>query len=248
MLVLLSPTKTMNDIINSSDKLTVPCFLSYTEQIYNKLKLFTEDDFKSCMKVNEKIAKQNVMRMNDFKFDKNGLMAIKAYNGITYKRLDVNSFSNEDLIFANENIRIISAMYGVLKPFDSIYPYRLEMQSKITVLNYSDIYEFWGEKIALKLQEDNDIILNLCSNEYTKSFLPYIKNTKNFYSCEFLVLKDNKYKNQATVSKQARGLMARYIIKNKITDIEKIKKFDEDNFLYSFEKSRNNKIVFVKKA
>lgn len=248
MLVLLSPTKTMNSISEHNDNLSLPIFIDKTKCILETLKSFTEEDFKKYMKVNDKIALENVNRMHNFKFDVNGIMAIKAYDGILYKRFDVNSLSSSEIEYAYKTIRIISAMYGMLRPFDSIYPYRLEMQSKIQINECKDIYDYWGNSIALELEKDNDIILNLCSNEYAKSYLPYIKNKQNFINCEFFLLKDGKLKAQSTLVKQARGLMARFIVKNNIDDINLIKDFSEDNFYFSEEKSTNNNLVFIKEA
>ncbi len=246
MLVLLSPTKTMKDVVLQDKKLNLPTFLDKTKSIYNVLKTFNKEDFQNKMKVNQKIALENINRMQSFKFDKCGVIAIKAYDGILYKRFDVNSLNEKELNFANDTIRIISAMYGVLKPYDSIYPYRLEMQSKISIDDSKDIYDFWGNTIALELEKENDIILNLCSKEYSKSFISHLKNKEKMFNCEFLVQKDGKLKTQATLAKQARGLMARFIVKNQINDINLVKNFSSDGFRFSEENSNNNNLVFIK--
>lgn len=246
MLVLLSPTKTMKNVVLEDNQLNLPTFLDKTKLIYNVLKTFTKEDFQNKMKVNEKIALENINRMQNFKFDDKGIMAIKACDGILYKRFDVNSLSKKEFSFANDIIRIISAMYGILKPYDSIYPYRLEMQSKISVDNSKDIYDFWDSTIALELEKDNDVILNLCSKEYSKSFIPYLKNKEKLFNCEFLLQKDGKLKTQATLAKQARGLMARFIVKNQINDINLVKNFSSDGFKFSEENSNDNNLVFIK--
>lgn len=246
MLVLLSPTKTMKIVDTPKYNLEIPVFIEKTKHIIEKLKSFEIDDFKKYMKVNEKIAIENVNRIKNFRFDKNGIMAIQAYDGISYKRFDVNSLSSDKLEYANKTIRVISAMYGVLKPTDSIYPYRLEMQSKISINNSKNIYDYWKDYIALQLEKDNDIIINLCSNEYTKSFLPYIKNEQKFFNCEFYISEYGKLKAQSTLVKQARGLMARFIVQNKIDDISLVKDFNLEGFEFSKSNSTQNNLVFIK--
>ena len=182
--------------------------------------------------------------------------AIFAYDGIQYKSIAPESISKEGIEFLNEHLRIISGLYGVLRPFDMIDEYRLEMQTKVKVNDKANLYSFWNGSISGSISEDlggEGIVLNLASKEYSKTVEKYFDNKKSeskvkLITCTFKVEKSGKLKVESTASKKARGYMVRYIAENKIDDIEGVKRFDLDEFRYSEEESTEKELVFVKKV
>lgn len=244
MIILISPAKGFNDDIEIKAD-SIPALIDKSEKIIDKLKNFSQEDIKKAMKVNDKIAKLNFERFANFKFDKEGAPALLAYNGIQYKNIGLDSFTEDNFNFAQKHIRILSALYGVLKTNDSIYPYRLDFLSKISVENTKNLYDFWASDIYDNLsKESDDIIINLASEEYSKAIRKYLNNEK-YISCVFKVDKNSKLKVESTASKMARGKMLAYIVKNKIQDPELLKNFSEDNYVFREDLSSANEFIFV---
>ncbi len=274
--IIISPAKKMNinndDIISES----TPCFMDKTEYLYDNLKEYNYDDLKKLLACNDEIAELNYSRykhMNLYKnlYDlkkllacndeiaelnysryknmnlyKNLSPAILSYEGIQYKYMSPDSFSNSEFEYISKHLRILSGFYGVLKPFDGIVPYRLEMQAKLSVGNSKNLYSFWGDLLYKELTRDTNTILNLASKEYSKTIEKYLTKDDTFITCIFGTLVDSKIKVKATEAKMARGLMIRYLAENNINDIEKVKAFTELGFSYSDEYSTNNEFVFLK--
>ena len=182
--------------------------------------------------------------------------AIFAYDGIQYKSISPESISKDGIEFLNDHLRIISGLYGILRPFDMIDEYRLEMQTKVKVNEKANLYSFWDGSISGNISEDlggEGIVLNLASKEYSKTVEKYFDNKKSeskikLITCIFKVEKAGKLKVESTASKKARGYMVRYIAENKIDDIEGVKTFNIDGFTYSENESTEKEIVFVKKV
>ena len=157
-----------------------------------------------------------------------------------------NSFSNSEFEYISKHLKILSGFYGILKPFDGVVPYRLEMQAKLQIDNYKNLYYFWDNKLYKELTKDSKIILNLASKEYSKAIEKYLTKDDTFITCIFGRLVDSKIKVKATEAKMARGLMVRYLAENNIKDIEEIKSFSELGFSYSEDYSTNNELIFLK--
>ena len=244
--IIISPAKKMNicndDIIHSS----LPIFMDNTKTIYDNLKNYSYDDLKKLLACNDQIAELNYDRYKHMDLHKGLTPAILSYEGIQYKYMSPHSFSNEEFDYISNNLKILSGFYGVLRPFDGIVPYRLEMQAKLKVNDSKDLYSFWGDNLYKELIKDNKIILNLASKEYSKAIEKYLTEDDTFITCVFGELKDSKIKVKATEAKMARGLMVRYLAANNINNIEDIKKFSDMSFSYSESHSSDNEFVFLK--
>lgn len=249
MIVFISPAKGFNNIESTGNEL--PIFYKDTKKIISRLKRLNQTEISNLMKVNKEISKLNYNRYKSFKIDTNGMPAILAYDGLQYKNMMPSTFSIQELNFSNEHIRILSGLYGILKPLDSIYPYRLEMQTKLDVKNYNNLYEFWGDKLYKELEKDSSgVIINLSSDEYSKCIKKYVSDNVKFISCSFKVNKNGKMIVHSTSSKTARGQMVNFIVKNNIDDYEKLKEFNEDGYKFveevATEKSNIIEYVFYK--
>lgn len=246
MNIIISPAKKMqvcnNDIVNEG----MPCFIEKTNDLYNILGSLSYEDLKKLLVCNDEIAELNFNRYKSMDLSRNLTPAILAYDGIQYKYMSPNAFSNDEFNYVQNHLKILSGFYGVLKPFDGVVPYRLEMQAKLKFDGYKNLYDFWGENLYKELTKDSNIILNLASKEYSKAIEKYLTDNDVFITCIFGTLKDSKIKVKATEAKMARGLMVRYLAENNITDIEGIKRFSSLNFSFSEEHSTPNEFVFLK--
>ena len=201
------------------------------------------------MSISSSLADLNYQRNNSWKlpFDSsNSRQAIYAFNGDVYRGIDAYSIAENKIDFLQNTVRIISGLYGLLKPLDLIQPYRLEMGTKIPVGASKNLYEFWRRKLTDAINQelkDGEIFLNLASNEYIKAIDIKVLKTP-MITANFKQLKDGNYKTIAIFSKRARGLMTRYIIDNNIDSIDGIKSFNSDGYLFTESISSNNELVF----
>lgn len=246
MIIMLSPAKNMKHVQELDRDLSLPCFIDNAKEISKNIKSFSIEDFRNKMKINEKLAFLNKSRFDKLKFDSLGTPAILTYDGIQYKNIEAENFTKKDEEFANSYIRIISGLYGVLKPYDSIYEYRLEMQTKLKIREFKNLYEYWGDSIYKELSKENTAIVNLASSEYSKTVEKFINNNDTYVTCTFKINKNNILKVESTQAKKARGMMVKYIVKNKIEDISDLKKFNLEGYKYQENLSSNNEYVFVK--
>ncbi len=234
MVILISPAKTLDLSTTDIEIFTTPDFQKETKELVAIMKRKSVEDIRKLMDVSENIAALNEKRYRNFKktFEpQHAKQAILAFNGDVYTKIDVENYTEDDFRFAQEHVRILSGLYGLLKPMDLIQPYRLEMGLKLKNKKGKNLYEFWGKRIAKAIQAvgQNNPIINLASQEYFKAVdqksiqSPIITPT-------FQEFKNGKFQTIGLFAKQARGMMANFIIKNKITDPEKIKVFNEDGY------------------
>lgn len=246
MNIIISPAKKMNvcndDLVSKSSA----CYLHKTAELYDILKDFSYDELKKLLCCNDDIANTNFERYKYMDLSKNLTPAILAYDGIQYKYMSPNSFSFEEFDYVNRHLKILSGFYGVLKPFDGVVPYRLEMQAKLKTDNFKNLYDFWADSIYKEVTKDSNIILNLASKEYSKAIEKHLLPTDRFVTCIFGTIKDSKIKVKATEAKMARGLMTRFLAQNNIVDIERVKEFSDLGFVFSEEHSSDNEFVFLK--
>lgn len=248
MLILLSPTKTQDFSISvpqAFPKTTTPHFESDAVALNKLLKKLSPEELQKLMKLSDSLTEYNVKTIKEFKKGDH-LPALFAYTGMVYKELGALDFTKSDCDFAKKHIRILSGLYGVLSPTDRVFPYRLEMQTKLPNSMGKNLYSFWTEKITdyLKQDKESNIIINLLSGEYSKAidktFLKERAITINFKN-----MSGGKLKTIGTYSKQARGAFTRYIIKNSLTDIEQLKIFCEKGYQFSEEHSKAREWVFT---
>lgn len=220
-------------------------FTKETEEIIRVLKDLTPWDIQSLMKVNEKIALQSYAYFQDFNFNDKGVCGLLAYDGLVFKNIKAEDFTKEDFDYANKHIRILDAFYGMVNPLDDILPYRLEMQYPIKIQG-NNLYKFWDDKIYNKLYSEDNVIVNLASEEYAKTVRRFLNEEDIFIDIDFKVNKDGKLKTLATLAKMARGQMVKYIIENKIDNPEDLKNFTFNSFKFCSNLSTPRKFVFIK--
>ncbi len=252
MLVVISPAKKLNENCNKDiiSKVTIPPFLEDSKKIVNTLRKYSTDKLSKLMNISEKISLLNYERYIKWSlpFNKNNAHpALLLFQGDVYKGISADDFLKEDFLFAQNSLRILSGLYGILKPLDLIQPYRLEMGTQIKIGKYNDLYDFWGEEITKVINKDknSDYLINLASVEYFKS----IKKDKLKAKLINIIFKEKRNGNYKIIginAKKARGLMSRYIIKNKINNPEDLKKFKEENYIYNKNLSSDSDWVFTR--
>ncbi len=255
MLIILSPAKTMGNNIKLPKTLnyTIPEHIAKSKELISLLKKYTINDLGKLMRINPKLAQLNYERFQNWELPftiKNSYPAIFSYFGEVYNGLNPKTFTVEELAYAQTHLRILSGLYGVEKPLDLIQPYRLEMGLKISLDKYKDLYTFWKDDItnsikeALKQQGDN-ILINLASNEYYKAIKKSEQEIK-VINPVFKEFKNGKAKIVTMYTKKARGMLARYIIKNQLKAPEHLKTFEEDGYYYNEALSQEETIVFTR--
>lgn len=251
MLIVISPAKTLDFETAPITKVhTQPEFLKESRQLVSQLKELTPAEVSSLMKISDKLGVLNFLRFNEWKTPftlNNAKQALLAFKGDVYTGINADSFNSRDLKFAQKHLRILSGLYGVLKPLDLIQAYRLEMGSKFKNRKGKDLYEFWESKLTDQINQDlkaskSKYLINLASNEYFKSLQADAINAEIIVPV-FKDYKNGKYKIISFYAKKARGLMSAYIIKNRLKNPEDIKVFDVDG--YKFCKSASNSTNWV---
>ena len=245
MKIIISPAKKMN-IDTEFGIRDLPCFLDKTEFLMKHIQRLTYEEAKALWKCNDKIAKTSYEYFSNMCITERLTPAILAYEGIQYQYMSPNVFHTEQLDYLENHLNILSGFYGILKPFDGVVPYRLEMQAPINLNGYKDLYEFWGDSLFKELYKDTDIVLNLASKEYSKCIENYLNDKVQFFSCTFGEYKDGKVITKGTLAKMARGEMVRYMAENNVKKISEIKNFNRLGYKYSEEKSNNMNLVFIK--
>ena len=256
MLIVLSPAKTLDYSIDPKSNHTAPQFLSQSSKLIKTLKEKEPKDIASLMGLSDKLATLNFDRYQSWKAAKSVSSDAKpsmlVFKGDVYQGLNAEDFSNKDLKFAQKHLRILSGLYGILRPMDIMKPYRLEMGTKLETSKGKNLYEFWGELVQNNVIDDlssqkSDLLINLASKEYF-SVLGKMPEFINVVSPVFKDYKSGKYKIISFYAKKARGLMARWIIQNKITDFEELINFDIDGYKYSKAESTTSEPVFLRKS
>jgi cytoplasmic iron level regulating protein YaaA (DUF328/UPF0246 family) len=254
MKVLISPAKTI-DIkeLDKSVDYSVANFLLESSQLVKKLKRFSVKKIEALMHVSTDLAQINYTRFQNWSepilLNPAVSPAIFAFNGEVYKGFDAQSLSEEQLDSAQNKVRILSGLYGILKPLDLLYPYRLEMGTKWSITpNQKNLYQFWGKKLSLflnKEMEKGEVIINLASNEYFKAIDQ--KQLKHaIITPVFKEFKNGEYKIVMMYAKHARGAMARYIVTNNIESAEELKLYNVDGYLFDVNQSTENEWVFTR--
>ena len=254
MIVVISPAKKLNfDNDVCEKKHTTPDYLHHSKKLVTRLRALSKNEISKLMGVSDKIAELNFSRYKSWKTPftlNNSKQAILVFQGDVYVGLNVADFKSRDFAYAQKHLRILSGLYGLLRPLDLIQPYRLEMGTKITVHKTHNLYQFWGKKITESINKElkkhkNKILINLASQEYFKSIAGEYLDA-DIVTPIFKEKKGNTYKVIGIYAKKARGMMSRYIIKNKIQDIEKIKTFDIDNYAFNPKMSDDREWVFTR--
>lgn len=254
MITILSPAKTLNmDKDNTNEENSQPIFIKEAAELIEELRKYSPPEMEGLLKINENLAEINFMRHAVWKKEHElsySKQAIRAYHGAVYQGLRAETFDEEQLVFAQSHVRILSALYGVLRPLDLIQPYRLEMGIKLKNPKGKDLYCYWKDKITAILNEElgkqsERVLINLASNEYSSA----IKKTDFSWEIITPIFKEHKqgaYKNITIYAKRARGLMTRYIIENNIDCPAALKDFEEEGYRYCEEFSTDHEWIFIR--
>ncbi len=254
MITILSPAKSVNfKDLAPTETFTMPDLLSHSSQLIKMLKQFDQIELMELMSVSEKIAELNHGRYQDFNLPfnlGNAKQALFAFTGDVFRHMRMNTYDPETLTFAQSNLRILSGLYGYLRPLDLIQAYRLEMKTRLKTSQGKDLYQFWGDKITTALNQDlrldsSPALINLASKEYSK-----VVNFKMIkapvITIDFKEIDQGKARVIAIFAKWARGMMADYIIQNQLSDPEAIKAFDLADYKYSNSESSDSNWVFTR--
>jgi len=251
MLVIISPAKSLNlDPQQQTEKYSIPEFIEESEYLVKKLKKLSPQKIGNLMNISPDLADLNHQRFADWSTPftpNNAKQSLLSFSGDVYRGINTQDFSESDLQFAQDHLRILSGMYGLLRPLDLMQPYRLEMGTKFKVTpKLKNLYKFWDGKITEVLNElSGDVLINLASNEYFKAV-----HSKSFkgrvVTPQFKDWKNGEYKTIMTFAKLARGYMTRYIIKNRITKAEDLLGFDENAYVYNPKLSTEDQPVFTR--
>lgn len=247
MKIVITPAKRMKDDIDYLEVESEPAFLKDTEIILKYLKILSIQEVKQLLKCSDKIAQEAYQNYQLIDLKRNTVPALLAYEGIQYNSLAAHILTDEDYEYTKSYIRILSGFYGVLRPFDGVVPYRLELNNKLAFEKYSNLYQFWGNKIYQELIKDDHEILDLGAKQYSRIIKRYLDQDINYVKCYFMEKKNNTFKEVGVYVKQARGEMVRYLIKNRVTSFEQVKKFKGLGYCFDYEKSNQNNFIFVRK-
>ena len=252
MKILISPSKTLSFDSEVNCEFKSESRLIDETKILHKILLdYSSEDLKNLMSVSDKIAELNYNRFKNWEdptSSENSRQAVYAFKGDVYSGLDADTIEEDKFDYLQNSLRILSGYYGLLRPFDQILPYRLEMGTKLENENGNNLYKFWGDKITNVLNEDldeDDIIVNLSSDEYFKS-INKDKLKSNIITPVFKEFKNGTYKVIAIYAKKARGLMSRFLIERKSTSIDDIKLFNVDGYSFDNSLSKDSQMVFTR--
>lgn len=249
MITIISPSKKQDFSQTSITKHTTPTQLTHSQELIKTLLPLSVDDLAGLMSISQNLSELNHARYRDFATPftlTNAKQALLAFKGDVYAGIEVDNYTDLDFNFAQQNLRILSGLYGVLKPLDLIQPYRLEMGVKLTNDRGKNLYQFWGDKLSQELNSDeSEVIVNLASQEYFKGIDKKSLNAK-ILQIDFKENKDGVYKIIGIHAKRARGLMVSYIIKNRLTKPDDLKKFNGATYAFNAEFSSDNHWVFTR--
>lgn len=263
MRIIISPAKKMNVDTDTAPVRGLPCFLDQTRPLMEYLQGLDREQLKKIWKCNENIAELNDRRLREMDLERRLTPAILSYEGIQYQYMAPKVMEERALEWLQEHVRILSGFYGILKPFDGVTPYRLEMQARLggetpggktmdggtpgdTTLD--SLYAYWGSKLAMRLFSETSLVLNLASKEYSKCISAYLSDfpEKRFVTCVFGELSGDRIVEKGTLAKMARGEMVRFLAERQADRLETVKAFDRLDYRFCEERSSEDRLVFVK--
>lgn len=251
MIAILSPAKSLKFDYTFDGETTLPRFSKDTNALARYMEQQSAPDLQQMMDISEELATLNVKRYQQFSPQRNvksARPALLSFNGDVYQGFEAGTLDRAGLAYAQNHVRILSGLYGLLRPLDLIQPYRLEMGTKIKMDEHDTLYSFWGNKLVRTLHKDlkdqgDNLLINLASNEYFKAV-----DTKSLkarvINVDFMDFSSGKYKFLSFYAKKARGMMARFIVDNKTTTVEELKGFDTDGYFFDADQSSDQHLVF----
>ncbi|MCI1030505.1 peroxide stress protein YaaA [Pantoea dispersa] len=255
MLMVISPAKTLDyESPLATSRFTQPALLEKSQQLIDVARDLSPAQIASLMGISDKLAHLNADRFSQWQppfSPDNARQAILAFKGDVYTGLQAETFSEADFDFAQKHLRMLSGLYGLLRPLDLMQPYRLEMGIKLANPAGKDLYSFWGDLLTQKLndalaEQGDDVLINLASDEYFKAIKPKQLNAE-LVKPVFLDEKNGKFKVISFYAKKARGLMSRYVIEKRLTKPTQLKKFDVDGYFFDAAESKGNELIFKRR-
>lgn len=248
MRIIISPAKAME--IDNDDFIhrTMPVFIKDTEEILEYLQGLSYDELKKLWKTSDNLTQVNFKGLGSMDLYDNLTPALISFQGLQYKYMGPGVFTSDELDYIDEHLRILSGFYGILRPFDGVVPYRLEMGARPFNWKYNNIYEFWGHKIAEQIFSETNTIIDLASKEYSRTISKYLTKDIRMIEIVFGELIDRKIIEKATYAKMARGEMVRFMAENQIESEENLKKFKGLGYKFKEEYSNDRKYVFIKEV
>lgn len=252
MLILISPAKTLDyQSPLATERFTQPALLEHSQQLIKTARTLSAPQIKKLMGISDKLADLNATRFHDWQPDftpENARQALLAFKGDVYTGLQAETFSDADFDFAQQHLRMLSGLYGVLRPLDLMQPYRLEMGIRFENERGKDLYQFWGDIITDTLNEalaeqGDEIVVNLASDEYFRAVKPKKLNAR-IIKPVFLDEKNGTFKVISFYAKKARGLMSRYIIEQRLTKPEQLTGFNREGYFFDEAASTPDELVF----
>ncbi len=254
MLIVISPAKSLDfETLPKTQHYTMPDMLEESEKLVGRLRKMKPKDLSDLMGISANLGQLNYERYQTWSLPftlENAKQAVLAFNGDVYQGLDANSLDEDQLLLLQDKLRILSGLYGVLRPLDLVQPYRLEMGTKLKYQRSEDLYAFWKNKITTSVKDaitesGSNILLNLASNEYYKS-IESKKLGAEIVTPAFKDLKNGKYKMISFYAKKARGLMTRFVVENDIKKVEDLQAFDSEGYVFNPRLSKAGAPVFTR--
>lgn len=254
MLIVISPAKSLDfETPPKTQHYTMPDMLEESEKLIGRLRKMKPKDLSDLMSISANLGQLNYERYQTWSLPftpENAKQAVLAFNGDVYQGLDANSLQEDLLLLLQDKLRILSGLYGVLRPLDLVQPYRLEMGTKLKYQRSEDLYEFWKNKITASVkgaiaESGSNVLLNLASNEYYKS-IDSKKLGAEIVTPAFKDLKNGKYKMISFYAKKARGLMTRFVVENDIKKVEDLQAFDSEGYVFNPRLSKAGAPVFTR--
>jgi len=246
MRIIISPAKRMHEDTDSLPWRDLPQFLNETTQLLEVLRSMDYEGLKKLWRCNDKIAGQNYQQLQGMKLTEGLTPAILAYEGIQYQYMAPGVFTYDEFAYIEEHLRILSGFYGLLRPFDGVRAYRLEMQAKLPVNGHGDLYGFWDSLLAEQLERESDTIVDLASKEYSKAVSRHLPPSVRMIQFVFGQWDKGKIVEKGTLCKMARGEMVRYMAENQIDKPEQLTHFDRLSFHFSQKYSHELRYVYIK--
>lgn len=245
MKIIISPTKTMTTQPDHFLPESQASFLPYTKQILQKLQTLSLEEATKLWKCSDALALENYERIQQMDFTTGTTPAIISYKGLQYQYMNPHLLTESAMDYLQKHVRILSGFYGILRPFDGIVPYRLEMQAPLSVAKEKNIYAFWGRTLYDALDFSQGPVINLASKEYTKTLTPYLQANDPLIEISFVSLVNGQPKVKATLAKMARGEMIRFMAENQVETLEGIQAFDHPDYRFSEALSTEKQMVFI---
>ncbi len=246
MRIIISPAKKMREDTDSLAPSGLPDFLPETQRLLDTLRQMDARALQKLWGCNDAIAALNLQRLERMDLERNLTPALLSYEGIQYQYMAPGVFESGQFAFLQEHLRILSGFYGILRPFDGVTPYRLEMQAKLRVGDCRDLYAFWGDKLARQLAQETGLVVNLASKEYSRAVESHLPASVRMLTCVFGELQGEKVVEKGTICKMARGRMVRWLAEQGITQPEGLLAFQELGYRFSPARSSENRLVYIR--